>query len=123
MRTMADLKENQMAARTAAFVRCIDASGNSGVITLAKLLGTLSYLGVNKTDGGGAGILSAGVGIVFAESTSDASKYLIYAYIRKNGENATRIQLAANGLSLGIQNNQGSSVVTGADKQTCIYIK
>ena len=38
---MADLKENQMAARTAEFVRCIDASGNSGVITLQNLL---SYL-------------------------------------------------------------------------------
>ena len=35
---MADLKENQMAARTAEFVRCIDASGNSGIITPANLL-------------------------------------------------------------------------------------
>ena len=38
---MADLKENQMAARTAAKVRCLDASGNSGIITLQNLL---SYL-------------------------------------------------------------------------------
>ena len=120
---MADLKENQMAARTAKFVRCIDASGNSGIITLANLLGILSRIGINETNGGGAAILSAGVGIVFAESTSDASKYLIYAYIRKNGENATRIQLAANGLSLGVQNTFGSSIVNGADKQICIYIK
>lgn len=118
---MADLKENQMVTRTAAHVRCLDASGNSGIITLANLLGILSRIGVKETDGSGPGILLSGVGIVFAESTSDASKYLIYAYIRKIGI-ATRIQLAANGLSLGVQNNQGSSVVNGADKQTCIYI-
>lgn len=119
---MADLKENQMVTRTAAHVRCLDASGNSGIITLANLLGILSRIGVKETNGSGQGILLSGVGIVFAESTSDASKYLIYAYIRKIGENATRIQLAANGLSLGVQNNQGTSVVNGADKQTCIYI-
>ena len=35
---MADLKENQMAVRTAAQVRCLDASGNSGVIALKNLL-------------------------------------------------------------------------------------
>ena len=38
---MADLKENQMAVRTAAQVRCLDAGGNSGVITPTNLLKSL----------------------------------------------------------------------------------
>ena len=62
------------------------------------------------------------VGIVFAYDSTNTSKYLIYAYIRNDGELANRIVLASNGISLGIQNEVGTSLITGGDTQICIYI-
>ena len=59
---MADLKENQMASRTAAFVRCIDASGNSGKISLDNLFNNvLRYIGPDS--GINQGIDKAPMGI------------------------------------------------------------
>lgn len=39
---MADLHENDMVQRTAAYLRCLDAAGNSGVIPPSNLLDVLS---------------------------------------------------------------------------------
>ena len=59
---MADLKENQMAARTASFVRCLDASGNSGNISLDNLFeNVLRYKGA--TSGISQGLDKASMGI------------------------------------------------------------
>lgn len=59
---MADLKENQMAARIAAFVRCLDASGNSGKISLDDLFkNVLRYMGA--TSGISQGLDKAPMGI------------------------------------------------------------
>lgn len=87
------------------------------------ILGSRYKTGVNIEDNIGASILEPSVGIVFAYDSNDFSKYLIYAYIRKHREYANRIIIAANGISLGAQNDQGTSNVIGGDTQFCFYIR
>ena len=40
---MEDVRENQMIERVAAFLRCLDSAGNSGVISLINLLTKVPY--------------------------------------------------------------------------------
>ncbi|MBC5612891.1 hypothetical protein [Bacteroides hominis] len=87
------------------------------------ILGNRYKTGVCIEDNIGAGILEPSVGIVFAYDSNDISKYLIYAYIRKHREYANRVMIAANGISLGAQNDQGTSNVIGGDTQICFYIR
>lgn len=59
---MADQKENQLAERIAAFIRCLDASGNSGNISLDDLFkNVLRYIG--STSGISQGLDKAPMGI------------------------------------------------------------
>lgn len=94
--------------------------GKSDLISL--LLGIREKLGIKISNENGPTLLKPNVGIVFAYDSTNTSKYLIYAYIRNDGELANRIVLASNGISLGIQNEVGTSLITGGDTQICIYI-
>ena len=59
---MADLKENELIERIAAFIRCLDASGNSGKISLDNLFkNVLRYIG--PTSGISQGLDKASMGI------------------------------------------------------------
>ncbi|MCM0342537.1 hypothetical protein J8K86_12165 [Bacteroides fragilis] len=101
-----------------------DVSGKiSAPIFQEMILGNRYRTGIYIEDNIGAGILEPSVGIVFAYDSNDISKYLIYAYIRKQREYANRILIAANGISLGAQNDQGTSNVIGGDTQICFYIR
>lgn len=48
---MADLKENLMATITAAYLRCLDSAGNSGVIDIISFLESNTVISGNKTTG------------------------------------------------------------------------
>ena len=89
---------------------------------VSLILGSLSNIKVSKSNGDGPGLLQPNVGIVFAYNSNNPTQYVIYMYIRSTGETAVRIPLASNELTLGVQNNQGSSIVNGADTQICLYI-
>ena len=89
---------------------------------ISLILGSLANIKVNKSDGSGAGILQPNVGIVFAYNSNNPTQYIIYMYIKSTGEIAVRIPLVSNELTLGGKNNQGTSVVNGADTQICLYI-
>lgn len=39
-----DIRENQMQQRTAAYLRCIDSAGNSGIIATTEITKNLSYI-------------------------------------------------------------------------------
>ena len=81
---MADLKENQMAARIAAFVRCLDASGDSGKISLDDLFkNVLRYRGT--TTGISQGLDKASMGIYWHGSDiGNGLGYGILVVIRAN---------------------------------------
>ena len=82
----------------------------------------LESLRIIKANGSGASLLNrVGVGIVFAYSSEDSSKYLIYGFIRKESVAPTRFTIVGN-LSLGAVNSLGTSVVTGADTQIALYL-
>lgn len=95
--------------------------GKSDLMSL--LLGIREKLGIKISTNGGASLLVPNVGFVFAYDSTDTSKYLLYAYIRNNGETAYRIKIASNGIDLSDQNYMGTSVVTGGDTQICIYVR
>lgn len=90
---------------------------------ISLILGTIEKLGIKISTKGGASLLEPNVGLVFAYDSTDTSKYLLYAYIRNSGKVANRIKIASNGIDLGEQNVQGTSVITSGDTQICIYIK
>lgn len=90
---------------------------------ISLLLNTREKFGILISNKSGSGLLKPNVGFVFAYDSTDTSKYLLYAYIRNSGEVANRIKIASNGIDLGEQNDQGTSVITSGDTQICIYIK
>ena len=123
---MADKRENEMKELLSVdYVRGL-LGNNSGKISFGllkkNLLLKLSSVGIKKEDGGGAGICMPNVGIIFAYNSNNPTQYIVYMYIRNIGDFAIRIPLTSNELTLGAQNNQGTSVVNGADTQICLYI-
>ena len=123
---MADKRENEMKELLSVdYVRGL-LGNNSGKISFEllkkNLLLNLSSIGIKKENGDGSGICMPSVGIIFAFNSSNHTQYIVYMYIRNIGELAIRIPLASNELTLGAQNNQGTSVINGADTQICLYI-
>ena len=74
--------------------------GKSDLISL--LLGIREKLGIKISNENGPTLLKPNVGIVFAYDSTNTSKYLIYAYIRNDGELANIIPV--------IQRDQSNSV-------------
>lgn len=82
---------------------------------MGGLLG-VADLNTNQTGGDGAGLYyNPIVGIVLAVDLDNTDNYIIYAFFKKNAGNgyANRVTIVSNGLSLGVSNGQGTSVVNG----------
>ena len=125
---MADIKMNNFSQATdGTYIYAEDANGSQVKIKksdlISLILETREKLGIKISTNGGASLLVPNVGFVFAYDSTDTSKYLLYAYIRNNGETAYRIKIASNGIDLSDPNYMGTSVVTGGDTQICIYVR
>ena len=77
---------------------------------------SLDVIKANQTDADGAGLYySPIVGFVLAVDLDSTDNYIVYAFFKKNADKgyANRVVLASKGLSLGVSNDQGTSVVNG----------
>lgn len=125
---MADKKMNEFTPATDAnYIYGELADGNQIKLPLSDLLssilGSREKIDIRVRDGGGASLLDPNAGIVFAYDSTNSDNYLFYGYLRKDSASyATRFVISSNGVTLGAQNNMGTSVAIGADTQICLCI-
>lgn len=86
------------------------------------ILGNLGNIKVSRGDGDGAGLLAPEIGLVFGYNSNNSTDYILYLYRRRSGEEATRVILSSKNIGLGGQNEQGTSVIIGGDKQIVLCI-
>lgn len=122
-----DIKMNNFTPATDADYFYVElADGSQGKMNKGDLrslfLGDLENIKISFGDNSGVGLLAPEIGLVFGYNSNNSTDYILYLYRRRIGELATRVILSSNNIELGNQNNQGTSVIIGGDKQIVLCI-
>lgn len=88
----------------------------------SNIINLLSHMDIKVSETGGAGILAEGVGFCFGYDKENPTSYCLFSFVRMPGKPAAIRDKIAGTLTIGNQNEQGTSIINGATNYLSITL-
>lgn len=98
------------------------ATSESNGMMSSNMINLLSHMDIRVAETGGGGILAEGVGFCFGYDKDNPTSYCLFSFVRMPGKSAVIRDKIAGTLTIGNQNEQGTSIINGATNYLSITL-